>query len=120
MTDFARRIRLSVAVKFNVTLLDVVVVVPLSILRVPVDASLSGELYFFDLAPFSVSNAVVCTYPVPVCSRFDISIFISSGGVVFDGRDSCEVIGVFCLTSNLIPCNCISLIIRPCKGDGGR
>ena len=35
---------LSVAVKFNVTLLDVVVVVALSILRVPVDASSSGEL----------------------------------------------------------------------------
>ena len=36
MTDLARRIRLFVAVKFNVTLLDVVVVVALSILRVPV------------------------------------------------------------------------------------
>ena len=44
MTYFARRIRLSVAVKFNVTLLDVVVVVALSILRVPVGASSSGEL----------------------------------------------------------------------------
>ena len=44
VTDFARRIRLSVAVKFNVTLLDVVVVVALSILRVPVGASSSGEL----------------------------------------------------------------------------
>ena len=45
MTDFARRIRLSVvAVKFNVTLLDVVVVFALSILRVPVGASSSGEL----------------------------------------------------------------------------
>ena len=45
VTDFARRIRLSVvAVKFNVTLLDVVVVFALSILRVPVGASSSGEL----------------------------------------------------------------------------
>ena len=44
MTDFARRIRLSVAVKFNVTLLEVVVVVALLILRVPVGASSSGEL----------------------------------------------------------------------------
>jgi len=35
---------LSVAVKFNVTLLDVVVVVALLILRVPVGASSSGEL----------------------------------------------------------------------------
>ena len=34
---------LSVAVKFNVTLLDVVVVVALSILRVPVGASSSGK-----------------------------------------------------------------------------
>ena len=38
VTDFARRIRFSVAVKFNVTLLDVVVVFALSILRVPVSA----------------------------------------------------------------------------------
>jgi hypothetical protein len=44
VTDFARRIRLSVAVKFNVTLLDVVVVVALLILRVPVGDSSSGEL----------------------------------------------------------------------------